>query len=182
MIKRIFDILFSFVGLLVAGSLLIILWLLASLDNQSNGFFIQERIGQWGGVFKIFKIKTMHPTTAKISELGMFLTKSKMDEWPQLCNVLIGDMSFVGPRPDIPGYHDLIEGESRKILELKPGITSEASIKYKNEEMLLAEQKNPLHYNDSVIFKDKVRMNLDYFYNQSFWGDFVIISSTIFGL
>ncbi len=181
MIKRFFDLLFSFVGLLVVGWLIIIFWILASIDTRSNGVFIQERIGQWGGIFKIVKLKTMHPTTAKISRLGMFLRKTKIDEWPQLWNVLIGNMSFVGPRPDIQGYYDLLEGETRKILELKPGITSEASIKYKNEEMLLAGQENPLHYNDSVIFKDKVLMNLDYFYNRSFWGDLMIISRTIFG-
>jgi lipopolysaccharide/colanic/teichoic acid biosynthesis glycosyltransferase len=181
MIKRFFDLLFSFVGLLVVGWLIIIFWILASIDTRSNGVFIQERIGQWGGIFKIFKIKTMHPATAKISRLGMFLRKSKIDEWPQLWNVLIGNMSFVGPRPDIPGYYDLLEGETRKILELKPGITSEASIKYKNEEMVLAGHENPLHYNDRIIFQDKVRMNLDYYYNRSFWGDLMIISRTIFG-
>jgi lipopolysaccharide/colanic/teichoic acid biosynthesis glycosyltransferase len=181
MIKRFFDLLFSFVGLLVIGWLIIIFWILASIDTRSNGVFIQERIGQWGGNFKIVKLKTMHPATAKISRLGTFLRKSKIDEWPQLWNILIGNMSFVGPRPDIPGYYDLLEGETRKILELKPGITSEASIKYKNEEMLLAGQENPLHYNDSIIFQDKVRMNLDYYYNRSFWGDLMIISRTIFG-
>jgi lipopolysaccharide/colanic/teichoic acid biosynthesis glycosyltransferase len=154
---------------------------LASLDTHSNGIFVQERIGQRGRVFKIFKIRTMHPMSSKISSLGAFLRKSKIDEWPQLWNVLIGDMSFVGPRPDVPGYYDLLEGEFRKILELKPGITSEASIKYKKEEILLAAQENPTHYNDSVIFKDKVRMNLEYYYHRSFFGDLLIIGKTVFG-
>ena len=181
MIKRIFDLLLSLVGLLVVGVPLLILWILASLDTRANGFFIQERIGQGGGVFKIVKLRTMHPKTAKISRLGAFLRKTKMDEWPQLWNVLLGQMSFVGPRPDVPGYYDLLEGEFRKILELKPGITSEASIKYKKEETLLAAQENPLLYNDSVIFKDKLCINLEYYYHRSFLGDLVIIARTIFG-
>jgi lipopolysaccharide/colanic/teichoic acid biosynthesis glycosyltransferase len=143
--------------------------------------FIQERIGQWGRVFKIYKLKTMHPATAKISSLGRFLRKSKIDELPQLWNVLKGDMSFVGPRPDVAGYYDLLQGEPSRILELKPGITSEASIKYANEETLLEQQENPLEYNDIVIFPDKVRMNLDYYYNRSFFGDMVIIVKTVFG-
>jgi lipopolysaccharide/colanic/teichoic acid biosynthesis glycosyltransferase len=153
---------------------------MASIDTQSNGLFIQERIGQWGRIFKIYKLKTMHPATAKISSLGWFLRKSKIDELPQLWNVLKGDMSFVGPRPDIAGYYDLLQGEARKILELKPGITSEASIKYANEETLLEQQENPLEYNDIVIFPDKVRLNLDYYYNRSFFGDMVIIVKTVF--
>jgi lipopolysaccharide/colanic/teichoic acid biosynthesis glycosyltransferase len=154
---------------------------MVSIDTQSNGLFIQERIGQWGRVFKIYKLKTMHPATVKISSLGRFLRKSKIDELPQLWNVLKGDMSFVGPRPDVAGYYDLLQGEARKILELKPGITSEASIKYTNEEKLLAQQENPLEYNDIVIFPDKVRLNLDYYYNRNFFGDMVIIVKTVFG-
>ena len=181
MVKRFFDILFSLVGLLALGWFIIVIWIMVSIDTQSNGLFIQERIGQWGRVFKIYKLKTMHPATAKISRLGWFLRKSKMDELPQLWNVLKGDMSFVGPRPDVAGYYDLLQGEARKILELKPGITSEASIKYTNEETLLAQQENPLEYNDIVIFPDKVRLNLDYYYNRNFFGDMVIIVKTVFG-
>ncbi len=180
MIKRFFDTLFSLVGLLAVGVFLMGFWVLASIDTQSNGLFVQERIGQWGSVFKIYKLKTMHPITGKISPLGAFLRKSKIDELPQFWNVFKGDMSFVGPRPDVPGYYDLLEGESRKILELKPGITSEASIKYKNEEKLLAQQEDPLHYNDTVLFPDKVRMNLAYCYNHSFFGDIRIIWKTVF--
>ena len=89
-------------------------------------------------------------------------------------------MSFVGPRPDIPGYYDLLQGENRKILTLKPGLTSEASIKYKDEEELLAQQENPLAYNDRIIFPDKVKMNLEYYHQRSFWGDLGIIFKTIF--
>ena len=180
MAKRFFDILFSLFGLLAAGCLLIVFWIMASIDTQSNGLFIQERIGQWGNVFKIWKLKTMHPKTGKISGLGLFLRKSKIDELPQLWNVLKGDMSFVGPRPDVAGYYDTLQGEARKILELKPGITSEASIKYKNEERLLEQQMDPLRYNDTVIFPDKVRINLGYYYNRSFLEDMAIIGKTVF--
>lgn len=123
----------------------------------------------------------MHPETNAISAWGKFLRKSKLDELPQLFNILKADMSFVGPRPDIPGYYDLLQGEERKILALKPGLTSEASIKYKNEDQLLAQQENPLHYNDSIIFPDKVKMNLEYYHQRSFWGDLGIIFKTIFG-
>ncbi|MBA4317909.1 MAG: sugar transferase [Flavobacterium sp.] len=167
-------------GLLAVGWLLLLFWIVVSIDTQSNGLFIQERIGQWGSVFRIYKLKTMHPATATISRLGSFLRKTKIDELPQLWNVLKGDMSFVGPRPDVAGYYDVLQGESRKILELKPGITSAASIKYQNEERLLEQQDNPLHYNDTVLFPDKVQMNLAYYYNHSFFGDIRIILETVF--
>jgi len=115
-----------------------------------------------------------------ISVFGKFLRKSKIDELPQLFNVLVGDMSFVGPRPDIPGYYDILTGEARKILELKPGLTSEASLKYYDEDSLLAQQEDPLLYNDTILFPDKVYMNLHYYYNRSFLGDLKIILKTIF--
>ena len=115
-----------------------------------------------------------------ISALGVFLRKSKIDELPQLYNVLVGDMSFVGPRPDVAGYYDQLQGDARTLLDLKPGITGPASLKYYNEEQLLSQQANPVHYNDTVIFPDKVRMNLDYYYNRSFIYDLKIIINTIF--
>ncbi|MBA4277243.1 sugar transferase [Flavobacterium sp.] len=180
MIKRIFDFLFSFIGLLLVGGLLFVLWVMASIDTHSNGLFIQERIGQGGRVFKIYKLKTIHPKTAQISPIGRFFRKSKIDELPQLWNVLIGNMSLVGPRPDVASYYDKLEGENKKILELKPGITSEASIKYQNEESLMAQQDCPLAYNDTVIFPDKIRMNLEYYYQHSLVGDIKIILKTIF--
>lgn len=180
MFKRLFDSVISLIAILLVGVFLILFWLLASLDTQSNGLFSQERIGQLGRVFTIFKLKTMHSITGKTSRLGAFFRKTKIDELPQLWNVLKGEMSLVGPRPDISGYYDVLEGEGRKILELKPGITSEASIKYQNEEALLAKQDSPLAYNDNVIFPDKVRMNLEYYYNRSFWGDIKVILKTVF--
>lgn len=180
MFKFLFDCIFSILALIIVGWLLVLFWIIASIDTQSNGLFIQERIGQWGNVFKIYKLKTMHPQTGGISSIGAFFRKTKIDEFPQLWNVMVGDMSFVGPRPDIPGYYDALQGEARKILELKPGITSEASFKYRNEESLLAQQDCPLTYNDTIIFPVKVQMNLDYYYNHSLFGDLKIIFKTIF--
>lgn len=178
--KRLFDVLFSLMTLLLISWLLLLFWIMASIDTQSNGLFIQERIGQGGRFFKIYKLKTMHPITKHISPIGSFFRKSKIDELPQLWNILMGDMSFVGPRPDVAGYYDTLEGENRRILELKPGLTSMASIKYANEEALLAAQENPLNYNDTLIFPDKVRMNLEYYYHHSLVGDLKIILKTLF--
>ena len=102
-----------------------------------------------------------------------------MDELPELWNVLIGDMSFVGPRPDVPGYADKLKGEARAILKLKPGITGPASLKYRNEEEILAQQPDPIKYNDEVIYPDKVRINLEYLRHWSFWLDIKVIVHTI---
>ncbi|WP_396211717.1 sugar transferase [Flavobacterium sp.] len=180
MIKTLFDTLFSILLLLTLGILIIIILLLASIDTGSFGFFFQDRVGQYGKIFKIIKIKTLHLKTGEISTFGKFLRKSKFDELPQLINILFGQMSFVGPRPDIKGYYDKLEGDEQKILLLKPGLTSLASIKYSNEDEILKKQFNPLKYNDEVIFPDKVKMNLDYYYNHSFFIDLKIILKTIF--
>lgn len=177
--KRLFDLFLSFVLIILLSPILVISFFLASIDTSSNGIFTQKRVGQYGKLFTIYKLKTIHPKTQKISSVGKFLRKSKIDEFPQLFNVLIGDMSFVGFRPDIEGYYDKLEGENRKILEMKPGITSEASIKYSNEETILASKENPLEYNDTVIFPDKVKMNLEYYYNRNFISDITIIIRTI---
>lgn len=161
--------------LLLFGAIILFLMLIVSFDTNSGGIFLQKRIGQYGKPFNIFKIRTINDKTGHISKFGMFLRKSKLDELPQLLNILLGQMSFVGPRPDIPGYYDKLQGEERKILELKPGLISKAAIKYYNEEALLKEQTDPLKYNDEVIFPDKVRMNLDYYYNRSFAEDLRIM-------
>ena len=184
MIKRLFDILFSITILLLLGWLIIICWLLASIDTKSNGLFIQKRIGQFGQPFNIFKLKSMrdHHGQKIISRFGSFIRKTKIDELPQLFNVLIGNMSVVGPRPDVPGYYDKLQGEDRKILELKPGLTSLATLKYANEEALLAQQQNPLHYNDTIIFPDKVKLNLHYCHTRTFFGDLKIIWKTAMSL
>lgn len=173
-LKRWFDIVLSSIGLLFFGWLILLFILIAYFDT-GNGTYLQKRIGQYGKPFNIFKIRTINDKTGHISKFGMFLRESKIDELPQLVNILFGQMSFVGPRPDIPGYYDKLEGEERKILELKPGLISKAALKYYNEEALLKEQTDPLKYNDEVIFPDKVRMNLDYYYNRSFAEDLRIM-------
>lgn len=181
-LKRLFDVLFSVFGLLLFFWLLFLAWFLAIIDTRSNGFFAHERIGQYGNRFKIYKLRTIqivpNTGTLKISKIGRFLRKYKLDELPQLINVLKGEMSVVGPRPDIAGYYDLLEGENRKILELKPGLTSLASLKYFNEDELLDKQEDSLSFNEYVLFPDKVKMNLDYYYHQSFWGDLKIVANT----
>ena len=181
--KRFFDILFSGLVLFLFSWLLLLAWLLAVLDTKTNGIFIQERIGQYGKKFNIYKLRTiqttLHLQELPISRMGQLLRDYKLDELPQLLNVCKGDMSIVGPRPDVAGYYDRLEGESRKILELKPGLTSLASLKYYNEDVLLKKQSNPLDYNDTVLFPDKVRLNLEYYYHQSFLVDFKIIFQTV---
>lgn len=179
MAKRWFDVFFSIAVLLLLSWLIFLCWLLATLDMRSNGMFVQKRIGQFGNIFRIYKLRSIHPKTYKITRFGRFIRKYKLDELPQFYNVLIGDMSVVGPRPDVEGYYDQLVGEQRKILELRPGITSEASIKYSNEDAILEQEANPLGYNDTVIFPDKVKMNLHYYYHHTFLGDLLIIMKTI---
>ncbi|HEY9221955.1 MAG TPA: sugar transferase [Lutibacter sp.] len=180
--KRLFDILFSITTLLLLGWLIIICWLFAAIDTKSNGLFIQKRIGQWGKPFNILKLKSMKDVNGlkTISRFGNFIRTTKIDELPQLVNVLMGTMSVVGPRPDVPGYYDKLQGTDRKILELKPGLTSPATLKYANEETLLAQQENPLHYNDTILFPDKVKLNLHYCQTRTFFGDLKIIWQTLF--
>jgi lipopolysaccharide/colanic/teichoic acid biosynthesis glycosyltransferase len=178
-IKRLFDIVVSALGLLFLAFFLFSFFFLSSIDTQSTGLFTQKRIGQYGKPFTIFKLRTIHPKTGNISNLGKWLRKYKIDELPQLLNVLLGSMSIVGPRPDVEGYYDQLQGEERKILNLKPGLTSPAALKYLNEEYLLNQQPNPQHYNDSIIFPDKVKMNLEYYHNQSFINDLKIMGQTI---
>ncbi|MFV8346812.1 sugar transferase [Flavobacterium sp. ZB4P13] len=182
MVKRVFDVVFFLFILLLFFWVVLISWLVAVIDTHTNGIFIQERIGQYGKKFKIYKLRTMQVSSLSeevcISRIGKILRNYKLDELPQLFNILKGEMSVVGPRPDLPGYYDLLEGENRKILELKPGLTSLASLKYNKEEQLLEKQESPAIYSDSVIFPDKVRLNLDYYYHRSFWGDIVIVLKT----
>ena len=177
--KRVFDFLFSSVGLLLVSPLILVMAVGAAIDTRSTGFFLQDRVGQYGKLFRIVKLRTISRKNSSISRYGKFLRRSKIDELPQLYNVMMGEMSFVGPRPDVPGYYDTLQGEARKILLLKPGLTSEASLKYYNEEALLEAQTAPLIYNDTVIFPDKVRMNLDYYYTRSWIGDLLIIWKTL---
>ncbi|MFC6876110.1 sugar transferase [Flavobacterium myungsuense] len=176
--KRIFDIVFSFFSILLLLIPLVLLFVFCCFDTNSNGIFIQERVGQFGKIFKMFKLRTIK-SDGSISLFGTFLRKFKIDELPQFFNVFIGDMSIVGPRPDISGYYDLLVGNERDILKLKPGITSAASLKYVNEEAILQQQINPKNYNDEVIFRDKVNMNLQYFHDNSLILDLKIILKTV---
>ena len=179
MIKRLFDLFFALLGLLLLGGILLICILIASINTKSFGLFIQNRIGQHGVAFKIFKIKTLSDSSKSITPFGRFLRASKLDELPQLVNVLIGTMSFVGPRPDIAGYADALTGEDCIVLTIKPGITGLASLKYCREEELLKQQKEPLVYNDEVIWPDKVRINKWYVHNRNLWMDIKILFLTV---
>ncbi len=190
-IKRLFDVTLATIGLVLTWPIILIAWIIASIETKSNGLFIQKRIGEGGKPFWIYKIKTMYPhqpgstvTTAKdrrITKSGRLFRRYKIDELPQLFNILKGDMSFVGPRPDVPGYADRLEGEDRIILSVKPGITGPASLKYKNEEEILAKVENPKEYNDNVIWPDKVRINKEYIKNWSLKKDFWYLIKTIKG-
>lgn len=190
--KRIFDIILSIAGILLTWWIVLLAWIVASFESKSNGLFVQTRIGRYAKPFAIFKIKTMyhvqhtdtHVTTSKdtrITKSGAFFRKMKIDELPQLWNVLIGDMSFVGPRPDVPGFADKLEGEERKILELRPGITGPASLKYRNEETILSQAKDPEHYNREMIWPDKVKINRAYMEHWSLSRDIMYIIKTIIG-
>ena len=188
--KWCFDRVVAFVGLIVLFLPLLAIGILIKIDSKGPMFFMQKRIGKNGKPFKICKFRTMHHqaegntvTTAddlRVTRMGHWLRHSKVDCLTELVNVFIGQMSFVGPRPDVPGYADQLQGDDRRILQLRPGITGPASIKYRNEEELLAQQADPKTYNDTVIWPDKVRINLEYLENWSFFGDIKLIFKTIF--
>jgi len=191
-LKSIFDRIASFFGLIFLFPVLIIVGILIHIKMPGGPIiFKQRRVGRHGKLFTMYKFRSMtvsHSGSSvsvkgegRITPLGAKLRKYKLDELPELWNVLIGDMSLVGPRPDVPGYADKLEGENRRILLLKPGITGPASLKYRNEEEILAEQENPQKYNDEVLFPDKVRMNIEYLDNWSFWNDIKIIICTLLG-
>lgn len=179
MTKRLFDFFFSLFALVLLGGILLLCILIASIDTKSFGLFIQTRIGQNGLPFKIFKIKTFSDHSKEVTAFGRLLRASKLDELPQLVNVLLGNMSFVGPRPDIAGYADTLIGDDQSILSVKPGITGLASLKYRTEEEILQKEKFPLVYNDEVIWPDKVRINKWYVYNRTLWMDLRILFYTI---
>jgi len=178
--KRILVLFCSISLLIMLLPLMFFISVLSTISTISNGFFIQSRIGQHAKPFTIYKFRTMK--NGRVNKVGKFLRKTKLDELPQLFNILKGDMTFVGPRPDVPGYYDLLKGNDRKVLQLKPGLTSPAALKYRNEETLLQKQENPLQYNDRVIFPDKVRMNLEYLENRSVLLDLKILWYTLIGV
>ena len=193
-LKWLFDRLASLCGLLIIWPLIVIVAILIKVKMPGPVLFVQERVGKDGKLFKVHKFRSMRvrredeaftgvaaAETSRITPLGEKLRKYKLDELPELWDVFIGKMSFVGPRPDVPGYADKLVGENRAILKLRPGITGPASLKYRNEEELLAQVDDPVKYNDEVIWPDKVRLNLYYLQHYSFWMDLKMIFATVLG-
>lgn len=204
-LKYLFDRLVSLVGLLLLWPVLLVVALLIHCKMPGGPvLFRQQRVGRHGRLFTMVKFRTMTVNhggssvsvagESRITPLGHTLRRYKIDELPELWNVLLGDMSFVGPRPDVPGYADQLQGEDREILELRPGITGPASIKYRDEEELIADyirthrgqdgmtdEELALWYNDHIIYPDKVRINRDYLHHQSLLGDIRLILQTVLG-
>lgn len=176
--KPILDVFLSLFGLIILLPFLILIYVILFLIHASNPVFYQTRVGQFGEYFTVYKFKTIKTNNSNNAFLKA-LRKTKVDELPQLFNVIKGDMSLVGPRPDIPGYYDKLTGENRLILQLKPGITGLASLQFANEEEILAQQSNPLAYNDEVLFPKKVELNLHYYKEVSFVFDLNILIKTI---
>ena len=206
-IKFVFDRLASFFGLLFLWPLLLVVALLIRIKMPGGPvFFVQDRVGKDGRIFRCHKFRTMQvdhggsPVSvagdSRITPLGAKLRHYKIDELPELWDVLVGNMSFVGPRPDVPGYADSLEGDDREILSLRPGITGPATLKYRLEDEMIAEyvaqrraagdsrdmQEIAEEYNDAVIFPDKVRINRYYLHHYSFISDIRMIFATLLGL
>ena len=189
-VKRIFDFILSIVGIILFIIPILFLIVFATISSKQFGLFSQQRVGQHARIFSMYKIRTMYVddddnfiTTKddpRITLFGKFLRKYKLDELPQLFNVFKGNMSFVGPRPDVIGYADQLKGDDRIILSVKPGITGSATLQYRNEEEILAQQQDSKKYNDTVIWKEKVKLNKAYVINWSFLGDLNYIVKTIF--
>ena len=190
--KYLFDRLASLLGLLVFLPLMLVIALLIRIKMPGGPvLFRQNRVGKDGRLFTLLKFRSMTVNhngstvsvagDARITPLGAKLRRYKLDELPELWNVLIGQMSFVGPRPDVPGYADALTGEDREVLRLRPGITGPATLKYRNEEEILATVEDPQKYNDEVIFPDKVRINRYYLHHYSFWIDLKMIVATVLG-
>lgn len=187
--KRIFDLIISTIGFIILFPLFIILYLLIFIFSGYPVIFKQTRFGQYGKNFTIFKFRTMVVCNEKnfistsndrrITKVGGILRKLKLDEIPELLNIVKGEMSLVGPRPDMPEYIKKINENDRIILNLKPGLTGPASLKYINEEEILANVPDPKWYNDNIIFPDKVRINKLYIEQWSFFLDLKIILHTI---
>ena len=188
--KWCFDRIVALMGLVVLFIPLLIIAVLIKVDSKGPVFFMQTRIGKDGKPFRICKFRTMTQsaqgtsvTTAgdpRVTRIGHWLRHSKVDCLTELINVLVGQMSLVGPRPDVPGYADQLQGDDRRLLLLRPGITGPASIKYRNEEELLAQQDDSKWYNDNVIWPDKVKINLQYLEHWTFLGDIQLIFETLF--
>jgi len=191
-IKRAFDLIGSIIGLILTGWLVALAYVALTLDTGKSGSFTQERIGLNGRRFKIIKIRTMREiknvktnvtcrNDPRITKLGAFIRRFKIDELPQLINILLGEMSFVGPRPEVSGFADKLKGDDKIILSIRPGITGPGTLKYRNEEEILALQKDAEEYNRTVIFPDKVRINRKYLENYRLRDDLHYIWKTIIG-
>jgi lipopolysaccharide/colanic/teichoic acid biosynthesis glycosyltransferase len=191
-LKRAFDVLVATVLLILTSWLIALAFVAASIDTRQNGFFLQQRVGRHGRRFRLVKIRTMRDVPGvrtsvttrsdpRITRLGRLLRVTKLDELPQLVNVLLGQMSLVGPRPDVPGFADRLQGSDRMVLSVRPGITGPASLKYRNEEAILAGVDDPEHYNRTVIFPDKVRINREYVETYRFVKDLGYLCRTALG-
>lgn len=190
-LKRIFDIIASILGMIITIPLYIVIPVLIKILMPGPVFFRQIRVGRGGKRFRLVKFRTMKVNhggnnisvkgESRITPLGAWLRRYKLDEFPEFWNILKGDMSFVGPRPDVPGNADTLEGEDRLLLTVRPGLTGAASLKYIHEEELLAMQADPVKFNNEVIYPDKVRIELNYIRNWSFLLDIKIILFTLAG-
>lgn len=191
-IKFIFDRTVSLIGLVVLLPLMIIIAILIRIKMPGGpAIFTQKRVGKDGRLFTMHKFRTMKIHNdestvsvlgdSRVTPLGVVLRRYKLDEIPELWNVFIGDMSIVGPRPDVPGYADCLKGDDREMLKLRPGITGPATLKYRSEESKLAKQANPKKYNDEVIWPDKVRINRYYLHHHTFLSDIKMILCTVSG-
>lgn len=191
--KRLFDIVCSFFGLVILSPLFIFLSLWVGLSSRGGVFYKQQRVGLNGRDFTLYKFRSMATGSDKkglltvggkdsrITKAGYFIRKYKLDELPQLFNVLKGDMSFVGPRPEVRKYVDMYSEKQRRVLSVRPGITDIASMKYRNENDFLAKAENPEQYYIDVIMPDKLALNLNYIDTRNFFRDIKLIFRTIAG-
>ncbi len=189
--KRIFDLLFTIPGVIVLSPLLLILYILVILDSKGGGFYLQKRVGKNNKDFSLFKFRTMKlgsdakglltvgGNDSRITKVGIILRKYKLDELPQLFNVINGTMSLVGPRPEVRKYVSLYNQEQLSILNIKPGITDYASLQFFSENELLAKSNNPEKTYINEILPEKLRLNLLYLKNRNIKTDFLIILKTI---
>jgi lipopolysaccharide/colanic/teichoic acid biosynthesis glycosyltransferase len=192
--KRLFDLVCAILGLIILAPFFLIVAVLIKITDKGPIFFRQERVGYKGQLFKIWKFRTMIIDAEKqggqltigddkrITPIGRFLRKTKLDELPQLINVVLGEMSFVGPRPEVPKYVNLYNEAQKRVLELMPGITDPASMKYRNENELLATSDNPENTYIKEIMPEKISINLEYGLNANLITDFSVIIKTILGM
>jgi len=188
-LKRVFDFVTSFLGIILVSPIFMLIALLMKVCMNGPIFFIQKRVGKDNLLFPMIKLRTMKNNhngntisvkgDSRITPLGAFLRAYKFDELPELWNVLKGNMSLVGPRPDVPGYADMLEGDDRLLLTVRPGITGASSLLFSNEEELLAGQPDPVKFNDEILWPEKVRINNNYIRKRSFCLDLKIILYTL---